>query len=200
MIMKAQRNGKQKIVDALIEIMKTKDISKITVKELILQAQVNRSTYYYYFYHIEEIIEYIMDSFLEQMVPVVEHNENIILNRESRDRNYIEHKTVRFYEFILAHLDEYKSIIRSKYKNVFYEKIVQVMQEPYKDYTHMYRKKGDFVKMSDRERQYWDYQATWVFVGVLECWSKRGFEETPEELIQLTYELFGSTEVLIEMR
>lgn len=197
--MKAQKNGKQKIVDALIEIMKTKEINDITIKELILQAQVNRSTYYYYFYQIEEVIEYIMNAFLEQMVPVVTHDENIILNRESRDRKYIENKTIHFYEFILAHLDEYKSIIKSKYKNVFYEKIVQVMQDSYKGYIHMCRKNGDFVKMTDREKQYWDFQSTWVFVGVLECWAKRGFEETPEELIQLTYELFGSTEVLIDI-
>lgn len=44
-----RKNAKEEIVQALQMLMQKKELDKITVKELIEKAGINRSTYYYHF-------------------------------------------------------------------------------------------------------------------------------------------------------
>lgn len=60
-----ERPGRQRIIDAFVEILSEKDIEDITVKEIIRRADVHRSTYYYNFHKVDEILECVMERFLE---------------------------------------------------------------------------------------------------------------------------------------
>lgn len=202
-----KRSAKDKIVQALICLMKKKDINKITIKELVDSAGVNRSTYYYYFYRIQDVIEYMMELFLEKVAYVVTHDEDFILGGENDE--YITSKTEYIYRFILQNKDVFSAIVKSGYKNQFYEKIVEVMEQQYKKYAHYYtlsrsassegaciavcpdeyEKEESIIRMTDKEKQYWDLTSSYAFIGALECWVRREFQEEPEELIYLTYGL-----------
>ena len=63
------QNAKIYLAEALIELMKTKDLKDIHVKDIVKRAGVSRMTYYRYFEDKEEILhsymKNIMDEYLE---------------------------------------------------------------------------------------------------------------------------------------
>ena len=54
---------KEKIADALIKLLETKTLDKITIKEIVEICNTSRQTFYYYFKDIYDIVEWI---FLEK--------------------------------------------------------------------------------------------------------------------------------------
>lgn len=59
-----KESTKQKIQDALLELIYKKPFHKISIKEICEQAEINRSTYYYYYYEQHEILQEIIDELL----------------------------------------------------------------------------------------------------------------------------------------
>ena len=55
--------GKQKLCQAFLTLLETRKLKDITVKELIAEAGVNRSTYNYHFYSMEEVLDAVMTDF-----------------------------------------------------------------------------------------------------------------------------------------
>ena len=55
--------GKEKLCKALLKLLETKKLREITVKELVAVAGVNRSTYNYHFYSMEDVLEEAMSEF-----------------------------------------------------------------------------------------------------------------------------------------
>ena len=59
---------KQALADALKELMQTKSLDKITVKDLITKCNVNRKTFYYYFTDVYDLLRWILESDAENLV------------------------------------------------------------------------------------------------------------------------------------
>lgn len=55
--------GKEKLCEAFLTLLERKTIKEITVKELVEEAGVNRSTYNYHFYNMEDVLEAVMIDF-----------------------------------------------------------------------------------------------------------------------------------------
>ncbi len=57
------QHGKEKLCRALLLLLETKKLKEITVKELVAVAGVNRSTYNYHFYAMEDVLDAAMAEF-----------------------------------------------------------------------------------------------------------------------------------------
>jgi AcrR family transcriptional regulator len=57
------QQGKEKLCKALLVLLETKKLKEITVKDLVAVAGVNRSTYNYHFYSMEDVLEETMAEF-----------------------------------------------------------------------------------------------------------------------------------------
>ena len=55
--------GKEKLCKAFLTLLENKSIKEISVKELVSEAGVNRSTYNYHFYSMEDVLEAVMVDF-----------------------------------------------------------------------------------------------------------------------------------------
>ena len=55
--------GKEKLCAAFLTLLDNRSIDEITVKDLIAEAGVNRSTYNYHFYSMEDVLETVISSF-----------------------------------------------------------------------------------------------------------------------------------------
>lgn len=53
--------------NALLELMKTKELERISVKDLVERANVSRATFYRYYESVDGVIEEIEDLFIEEM-------------------------------------------------------------------------------------------------------------------------------------
>ena len=57
------QQGKEKLCKALLKLLETKKLREIIVKELVAVAGVNRSTYNYHFYDMEDVLNETMAEF-----------------------------------------------------------------------------------------------------------------------------------------
>ena len=62
------QNAKIYLAEALIELMKTKDLKDIHVKDIVKRAGVSRMTYYRYFEDKEEILHSYMKNIMEEYI------------------------------------------------------------------------------------------------------------------------------------
>ena len=77
--MENQRVKLSKIMlkNALVELLETKPINKITVYELCRSAEINRSTFYKYYGEPQDILNEIVNELLEKTAIIVK-NENYL--------------------------------------------------------------------------------------------------------------------------
>ena len=59
---------KAKIADTLNEILKHKDLDKITVKELVDVCKISRQSFYYHFQDIMDVVEWYQNQALRQSI------------------------------------------------------------------------------------------------------------------------------------
>lgn len=66
------RFSKKVIKDSLINLLKVKSITKVTVTELCIEAKINRGTFYNHFYDINDVYNSIQDDFYNGIVSTLE--------------------------------------------------------------------------------------------------------------------------------
>ena len=65
---------KEKLATALITVMEEKALDKITVKEIIEKAEVNRKTFYYYFPDIYGLLEWVISRESNKLITEIQNN------------------------------------------------------------------------------------------------------------------------------
>ena len=65
---------KEKLATALISAMEEKALDKITVKEIIKKAEVNRKTFYYYFPDIYGLLEWVISRESSKLITEIQNN------------------------------------------------------------------------------------------------------------------------------
>ena len=65
---------KEKLATALISAMEETALDKITVKELIEKAEVNRKTFYYYFPDIYGLLEWVISRESNKLITEIQNN------------------------------------------------------------------------------------------------------------------------------
>ena len=65
---------KEKLATALISAMEEKALDKITVKEIIKKAEVNRKTFYYYFPDIYGLLEWVISRESNKLITEIQNN------------------------------------------------------------------------------------------------------------------------------
>ena len=65
---------KEKLATALISAMEEKALDKITVKEIIEKAEVNRKTFYYYFSDIYGLLEWVISRESNKLIMEIQNN------------------------------------------------------------------------------------------------------------------------------
>lgn len=185
-----KQSGKEKIVQAMITLMKSKHVDKITITDLVEEAGVNRSTYYYHFYEVSDVIKYMMNLFWEGALSGIRYEKNFTIGNGDYDP-HLRDMTIRIFQYILEHRDMFLAIIKSSYKDYFYNHMAELMVEQCFQYDFYYELNGEKTKMTNTEKQYFLWIGGHDLIGALECWSRRGLEESPDELIRQMYDLSG---------
>ena len=67
------RYTRQTIKDILLEELKIKPYSKITVTEICKKAEMNRGTFYLHYYDIDDVLNDILEDFLSDTSSVLDH-------------------------------------------------------------------------------------------------------------------------------
>ena len=162
-----ERSVTADITDALFELLKIKQLSKITVTELIKKAGVCRASFYRNFYLTEDVIrQYGVDMYAEinRTIPLV---------------------SGQIYEHILA-VNTYLFTQRERLALIEKRGLYHLMEEPIMEQC---------VFQLQRLGIWSDYYQAEFYAGavthLLRVWARNNYAESPEEITRIIYNLLN---------
>ena len=123
--------SKDKIVQSLIELMKTHEFEEITVKNISELAEVNRSTYYRNFKSKEDIIKYKLESMMDEYLEEFESKHD--RTKEAYIRTILETflKHEEFLKIIHKQNQSYilQKVLVNYFNNILREESITISEE-----------------------------------------------------------------------
>lgn len=119
--------------EALVKLLETKDIKEITVKELTEAADVNRSTFYFYYEDIYDMVKQmqneIFDVFFETVIKSGSDVKSVA--------DYVGYAK-RFFDFCKANELQCKFVLNNDINNELTERIKQAVRDNIPDSAKVY--------------------------------------------------------------
>jgi len=162
--------SKDKIVQSLIELMKTNKFEEITVKDISRLAKVNRSTYYRNFKSKEDIIKYKLESIMDEYLEEFENKQN------KTKENYIQ----TILETFLKH-EEFLKIIHKQNQSYILQKVLV-------NYFN------DSLKDTSKKERYQIYYHIGGIYNFTICWIENDMKDNPESLAKIGDEITSNIE------
>lgn len=169
------QNTEEKVQNALLEILKSKDFDKVTVQEVCSVAKINRSTFYAHYIDIYDLIEKTENSLRKRLISLYNTSQ---INKDNL-------LTTDNFKIFLQHLYDHKNFYRVCIKtrktfpiNQGFEDLLNLVIKPH-------CKKIGFE--SENEIMYCFVYFQAGFTTILKRWIENDFQESPEELSQIIY-------------
>lgn len=160
-----ERSVTTDITDALFELLKTKELSKITVTELIKKAGVCRASFYRNFYLTEDVIRQYGTAIYEEI------NRKIPLNLNG------------IYEHILA-VNTYLFSERERLMLIERRGLYHLLEEPILQQC-MYQ----IQRLDVRDNRYQAEFYAGATTQLLRAWVRNDCAESPDEITRIIYTL-----------
>lgn len=166
---------------AMYKLLQKKKFNSISIKELIIDAKVNRSSYNYHFSDPEDIIDLMIDNFKKGF-------ERNLIDNYPTDASY-PHRYTMFNT--LAYLKKNEAFIRVMDKSGFGEKVNMAIRNALVDYINSIEvmcldENGNLYELSDdrlkdlRTRLHVHYM-----IGYINFWISRDFSISSDEMAAL---------------
>jgi AcrR family transcriptional regulator len=120
---KSSIRSKRLIRQAFVELLKEKDLEKITVTDIITRADINRGTFYAHYQDVRAVIEQIENEIITKMVEFLS---------EFRHKNFFQNPLpllLKVSRYIEEDQDFYRILINSKGAIPFLEKLKGIFVE-----------------------------------------------------------------------
>lgn len=171
---------RRQLKKGLAALMKEKSVNQITVKELVEEVDINRSTFYLHFKDIQDLLREIEENMEAQIKraieehPIVSGNENAFY----------------FIEDMFCVLDEEreisKALIGPNGDMGFIHRIERIIKE---------NSRGTLEKMFPGKKE--DLKYFYAFclsgcLGLVKVWLNEGEEKSPEEMAQMTFNMIAN--------
>lgn len=175
------RKTRMQLRDGLAELMREKSIKEITVKELVEEVDINRSTFYLHYSDIYDMMEKVENELIENIEEVI----------DKHPVSPFGEKSFSFIEDMFAILSENKKICTAllgpngdmtflhRIEDMIYEHSMKVLRETYPQkvqelvYSYAFCMSG--------------------CVGLIKTWLKEEQGESPQEMAKLTFQLIMNT-------
>jgi len=151
---KDRRIGKtqKSIRDALINLLEEKDISKITIKELADNANINRKTFYMHYSSIYDIFDQIENETIEKFLLILEKYD--FFHDQFNEHAFF----TSLNDVINENFDFYKKLIRANSYNFLLIKVKNILKD-----TLIER----FYKKLNNDKEVLDLYAEFTASGIM---------------------------------
>lgn len=171
---------RKQLKKGLAALMKEKSVNQITVKELVEEVDINRSTFYLHFKDIQDLLREIEENMEAQIKraieehPIVSGNENAFYFIEDMFRVLDEEREIS------------KALIGPNGDMGFIHRIEQIIKE---------NSRGTLEKMFPGKKE--DLKYFYAFclsgcLGLVKVWLNEGEEKSPEEMAQMTFNMIAN--------
>ena len=171
---------RRQLKKGLAALMKEKSVNQITVKELVEEVDINRSTFYLHFKDIQDLLREIEENMEAQIKraieehPIVSGNENAFYFIEDMFRVLDEEREIS------------KALIGPNGDMGFIHRIERIIKE---------NSRGTLEKMFPGKKE--DLKYFYAFclsgcLGLVKVWLNEGEEKSPEEMAQKTFNMIAN--------
>ena len=164
---------KMVITNSLIKFLKQKPISKISVKEICEDADINRATFYAHYLDQYDLLQQIEDEVIHNIVRYLE-------GFNFKD-NYL--TSIEITEKILVYVKEnselFDLLLNSNGDIKFYQEVIRII-----GWKHFVPIIGD-DSLKEEDAEYIFYFLASGAVGVIQMWLKNGMNKTAGEIAEL---------------
>ncbi len=179
------RRTRKILTQALTELMQTKQINEISVKELTDLADMNRGTFYLYYKDIYDMLEKIEDAMFERLNEIVALRDHEDLSAQTRLI------LLDLFRFIEENQEMCRVLLSPKGDISFLHRLNEVLREKC---LQFYRASEPGATEDDFDYRY--SFAVFGCAGIIRAWVMRDCSEAPEEMADLTNEMILRGEIL----
>ncbi|WP_240508098.1 TetR-like C-terminal domain-containing protein [Virgibacillus indicus] len=161
-----------------MRLLKEKQISAITVKELCELADINRSTFYTHYSDHYDLLTQIEDELIEDM--------NMYLSAYNFEK---EKETLQMTEKLLEYLatrkEECQTLLNKNADSSFQEKVKAV--------AHRYIMKN-LIEANHLDKSLSEYLSAFIVSGsiqMMKLWMEKGMEKSPKEMAEVIINLIN---------
>jgi AcrR family transcriptional regulator len=165
------------LMESLIELMQTRPISAISVKELCALADINRSTFYAHYKNLYGILRELEDAALETLGQI--QNRNIHLS----GKNALLQLTEGALQFIIDNKNWTRALLNEQGDIQFQRKLFSFIQE-----KGMVKFK-DNGQIDELTREYYLIYALNGSIALIQHWMKNGMDTPKEKMAEMLVKL-----------
>lgn len=171
---------RRQLKKGLAALMKEKSVNQITVKELVEEVDINRSTFYLHFKDIQDLLREIEENMEAQIKRAIE--EHPIVSGNENAFYFIED----MFRVLDEELEISKALIGPNGDMGFIHRIERIIKE---------NSRGTLEKMFPGKKE--DLKYFYAFclsgcLGLVKVWLNEGEEKSPEEMAQMTFNMIAN--------
>ncbi|OPJ61381.1 TetR/AcrR family transcriptional regulator [Clostridium chromiireducens] len=174
--------SKKAITDALIKLMTEKDFEKITINEIADLANVNRGTVYFHFSDKYDLLNYCIETHLNELVLSCHLGEDI-------DNFSSKHSLLRTFEYLEQNAFFYSNMLNNKSIPTFRDRLMSVALKSIDDTIDM---TGNNSTMNKEVLVHFVASAS---VGLMEWWITNSMPYSAEEMVNQMLLLFERVQI-----
>ncbi|MBQ8782466.1 MAG: TetR/AcrR family transcriptional regulator [Clostridia bacterium] len=172
------RYTKTVIRKAFFDLLKDTPLEKITVKKICELAQINRSTFYKYYYDVYDLFDNIKQDILIRL-------KNFVSNIHADSSREI---MLKILGAVKSESETFEIICSENGDLSFPSAVFDVC------YSHVGPKfSARYPQLNDSQKQWLYHYISVGCSGVLRCWFESGMKETPEELCDFLEVILNNT-------
>lgn len=172
------RKTKKAMTDALAELLLTKPLANISVREIADKADINRGTFYLHYRDVYDMVEKLQNEIFEKFNDIVSHHE------PTKNSEELFPILVELFNLLSENAELAKVLIGKNGDAAFVDKLKQVIRD--KCFTNA--QKLFEIKDSDKFNYFYHYIVSGC-IGIFSAWLNDGMKETSLEMANITKEL-----------
>ncbi|WP_339198492.1 TetR/AcrR family transcriptional regulator [Solibacillus sp. FSL R5-0449] len=182
MIDRRIKRSKKILKDTFIRLLNEKSFDMITIKELVAEADVNRSTFYDHYENKEHLLIEIMETILEEMerallLPVKNGETNI--NFEDKDPSVV--TVLKYVDYNKFYL---QALINSNLADDFNKRLYDLLIKHSRENIEFHFKNNVQIN-----KHIYSHYAMSSLLGIINAWLKNEITCTLEELSEEIYKI-----------
>ncbi|MTW88023.1 TetR family transcriptional regulator [Virgibacillus dakarensis] len=166
--------------DSIMKLLKEKQISAITVKEICELADINRSTFYAHFCDQFDLLEQIEEELIEDMGMYLS-----TYNVKKEDDAL--QMTEKLIEYFASKQDECQTLLNENSDSSFQKKVMVV--------THRFIMKNWMEVVNHPNKDISEYLSSFIVSGgiqMLKVWLNNGMDKSPKEMAEIIINLVNT--------
>ena len=174
---------KKALAESLCDLLSKRTLDKITVRDIVENCGVNRQTFYYHFHDVYDLLEWIFEDMIEEMLA---------------ERDQYEDWT-RGVEYIVAKMIENRKLILNAYHSVSHEAVSRFIRrwlEPY--IAEVVKRESDGLQVTEEDQAFVAELFTLSTTGFFTEWIEHQLSEQQlGNLEKLKMALDGSARTIL---